>query len=154
MAIPEERREEILTRVRNGESRNSICKSMKASPKTVTAVVAEAGLTFEREATKAATAAAVADAKARRAALGLAMLGDLEDARENLGGAETARDFLARAQGFDAITRAYVNLQRLEPDDGGLNQARGMVGMLLGAIASSVDGVARLNSTEPREVEA
>jgi len=65
-----------------------------------------------------------------------------------LGDAGTARDFQATAQGLDSLVRAYVNLFKLEPDDGGLGEVQGMVGGILAAIFASVDGVPRMNLSE------
>lgn len=57
-----------------GMSRNDIARQIKRSPSTVTKLARELGLAFDRAATRAATAAKVADAKARRADLALKLL--------------------------------------------------------------------------------
>lgn len=52
-----------------GLSRNAIARQLERSPRTVSVICEEAGLTFDRTATAVATEAAKADARARRVAL-------------------------------------------------------------------------------------
>lgn len=130
-----------------GLSLREIAKRMSRSADTISRHAASSGLSFDRATTDAATRASVVDAKARRSALGAALLSDLESARLRLGVAASAREFQSAAQGLDALMRSYVNLLRQEPDDGGITEARGLVGMILGAVMSSVEGVPRLNPT-------
>lgn len=67
----------ITLRVRNkiiklhgeGVSRNGIAKAVKVSSSTVTRVIRDAGLSFDRAAPKAATEARILDARARRVEL-------------------------------------------------------------------------------------
>ncbi len=130
-----------------GMALHSIATEMRRGKQTVSRHAQDLGLSFSRTSTVAATEAAVLDAKSRRAALGLAMLGDLEEARKRIGESQSAREFQSAAQGMDALMRSYVNLLRTEPDDGGLGEARGMVGFILAAVKGSVDGVPRMNAT-------
>lgn len=104
-------------------------------------------LAFDRSLTVAATKVAKVDAKARRTALELALLGDLEGARERFAMAVSARESKAKAQGVDALMRSYVNLLRQSADDDALAEGRGIVGAILGAIQISVEGETRLNCT-------
>lgn len=46
--------------------------------------------------------------------------------------------------------RSYVNLLRTEPDDGGMGEAQGIVGLILAAVRGSVVGLPTLNPTAPR----
>ncbi|GAA3737560.1 hypothetical protein GCM10022239_11610 [Leifsonia bigeumensis] len=131
----------------SGMALHSIAKAMKRSKDTVAKHAVPLGLDFDRTATAVATEAAKKDAKARRAALELAVLADLEEARKRVGRAESAREFQAVAQGMDALMRSYVNLLRQATDDGGLGEARSIVGAILGAIRGSVEGEPRLNPT-------
>jgi hypothetical protein len=131
----------------SGAALHSIASEMHRSKQTISKHAQAAGLSFSRTSTAAATEATVLDAKSRRAALGLALLGDLEEARKRIGESQSAREFQSAAQGMDALMRSYVNLLRTEPDDGGLGEARGMVGIILAAVQGSVDGVPRLNPT-------
>lgn len=108
------------------------------------------GLAFDRSTTAAATQAAKQDAKARQAALELDLLGDIEQARLKFEEIVTMRDFQAFGQGLDAVVRAYVNFKRAVPDDGGLEEAQGLVGRILAAVSLSVEGLPRLNPTAPR----
>lgn len=142
--------ERVLARLhREGLSLREIAKRMSRSADTISRHAAQAGLSFDRSVTVAATLATTVDAKARRAALGIAMLADLETARLRIGVSESAREFQATTQGIDALMRAYVNLLRQEPGDGGLGEAQGIVGVILAAVRGSVDGLPRLNPTAP-----
>lgn len=134
-----------------GLALHSIAGKMHRSKATVAKHAEALGLGFDRTATASATAAAQTDAKARRAALGLALLGDLETSRSRLSKADSPREFQSAAQGLDALMRSYVNLLRQEPDDGGLAETRSIVGVLIGAIRASVEGDDRMNPTAPRE---
>ena len=67
-----------------GMSRNDIARQIKRSPSTVTKLARELGLAFDRSETKAATAAKVADAKARRADLAALLLEDAHRLRRQL----------------------------------------------------------------------
>jgi hypothetical protein len=147
--LSDDKRSRVVELVRGGMGRNAVAKEVGISGRTVSIIAAKEGLSFDREASAKATEARKEDAKARRSTLGVAMLGDLEEARLRLAKTETARDFQATAQGMDALTRAYTALVKLEPDDGGLGEARGMVGSILGAIRDSVHGVPRMNESNP-----
>lgn len=68
-----------------GLTRNAIARTLNRSGKTVSRIAESLGLTFERgEQVKAATQARVIDAKARRAALAVALLDDAERLRQQL----------------------------------------------------------------------
>lgn len=139
MLLSDAQREQIIDLARAGRKRNEIAREVGVSPSTVSRLAQAEGLTFDRTQTEKATKAHVADAKARRATLSLDMLGDLETARLRIIEAANARDFQLTAQGLDALTRAYVNLQKLEPDDGGLDMARGLLGKFFAAVESVAD---------------
>jgi hypothetical protein len=152
MALTDAQRLRIMDMVRAGRGRNEIAREIGVSGGTISRVASKAGLTFDRTETRRATDARSADAKARRTVLSLAMLGDLEDARLRLAEMVGARDFQLTAQGIDLLARAYVNLHKLEPDDNGLGEAKGMVASMLLAIRTSVDGIDRMNAVlEPVE---
>jgi hypothetical protein len=65
-----------------GVSRNQIARDIGRGVATVTRIADALGLVFDREQTKAATAAKVADVKALRAQLSLDLLGDAQRLRE------------------------------------------------------------------------
>lgn len=67
-----------------GKGRNDIATEIGRSAGTVSKIAKALGLSFDREATRAATAAKVADAASRRAALALDLLGDAEKLRSQL----------------------------------------------------------------------
>ena len=130
-----------------GLTLREIAKQMDRSGATISRHASALNLPFDRAVTAAATRATVVDAKARRSALGLAMLEDLETARLRIGKSESAREFQAAAQGMDALMRSYVHLLRMEPDDNGLTESRGLVGAIMAAIMMDTEGVERMNPT-------
>jgi IS30 family transposase len=67
-----------------GKTRNEIARAIGRAQSTVSKLAAEQGLTFDRSRTKAATAAKVVDAKARRADLAAALLEDAHRLRAQL----------------------------------------------------------------------
>jgi hypothetical protein len=89
-----------------GRSRNAIARELGRSPDTINRVAAAAGLTWDRSATVAATAAKTADLAARRAELAGLLLDDAFRLRERLyaptivyefvkGGGERAGEFVS-----------------------------------------------------------
>jgi hypothetical protein len=83
--VTDEDRDQVRALHAQGLSRNEIARRIQRSGRTVTRLAGELGLTFERgEMVAAATAAKVADGKARRAALALALLDDAERLRSQL----------------------------------------------------------------------
>ena len=157
MPLSDAKRKQVIELVRGGMGRNAAAKEVGILGRTVSIIAAKEGMSFDRTQMAKATEARKEDAKARRSTLGAAMLGDLEEARLRLPQAQTARDFQLTAQAMDALTRAYVNLAKLEPDDGGMEFAKGMIGSIMGAIRSSVEGVPRMNASfdpETGEVRA
>lgn len=75
-----------------GLSCAAIARELGVARSTVSRACAKLGLLFDRAQTKQATAAKVADAKARRATLSLNYLGDAERLREQLWEPHTYRD--------------------------------------------------------------
>ncbi len=136
-----------------GKSRNDIARDLGRSSSTITRAARELGLTFDRAATRAATAAKVADAKAKRAALSLALLDDAERLRAQLftpsvlhsfGGADhtyksvTVERPPAREQReiMQATSTAISASLRLDTHDSGTNAEH--VGSLLGSLFDSM----------------
>jgi hypothetical protein len=76
-----------------GRNRNQIAKELSRSGSTVSKIAAEFGLSFDRDAVKAATVARVADAKARRAELMHALLDDAQRLRQQLFAPTTIHSF-------------------------------------------------------------
>ena len=90
--ITPEVRERILDLARQGVTRNQIARQLGVGAATVSKICREGGVTFDRTATKAATAAAVADARSRRARLMLDLLDDAARLRGQLWLPHTYRD--------------------------------------------------------------
>lgn len=77
-------RRQVLALHADGQGRNEIARTVGIALGSVTKIVSEAGLNFDRTATVAATAAAKADARARRAELGRLLLEDAHRLREQV----------------------------------------------------------------------
>ena len=82
--VTDAERQRIIELHAAGKSRNDIAAEIGRAPSVVSRTAAQLGLSFDRSATKAATAAKVADAKSRRAALLLNLLSDAERLREQI----------------------------------------------------------------------
>ncbi|MFF5228439.1 helix-turn-helix domain-containing protein [Dactylosporangium sp. NPDC000521] len=83
--VTDEDRERVVELHAQGLSRNEIARQIGRSGKTVSNIAQKAGLTFERgPEVAAATEARKVDAKARRAALALALLDDVDRFRAQL----------------------------------------------------------------------
>lgn len=154
-AVTDTEREQVRTLHAAGFGRNDIAREIGRSAGTVTTIAKQLGLSFDRAATADATAAKVADAKARRAALQLDLLGDAEKLRAQLwqpheyvdhGGKDfdearwtqpepTAADKLKLMQ---AAKLALDGSLRLDQHDGdGSNET---VGSLLGSLFDNLVG--------------
>jgi len=150
-----------------GLSRNAIAEAMGRSGRTISRIADKLGLTFDRERTRAATEAKKADARARRAALALALLDDVDQLRARLHTQYVVYQFdregdlvtgvLAQPPARDqrdlmmAIGAAIDRSLRLDEYDAshGAAGARSMLGELgraLGAAAAALD-------SEPAPVE-
>lgn len=105
-----------------GMGRNDIAAELGRSQSTVSKVAAELGLSFDRSRTEAATTAKVADAKARRAALSLALIGDAERLRSQMWVPTEYRDH----GGKDFIEARWVQEEPTAADKLKLMQAAGV----------------------------
>lgn len=76
-----------------GLSRNEIARDLGRAQSTVSKLAAEAGLSFDRARTRAATEAKMLDAKARRAQLAVDLLADAERMRLQLWAPTTIYNF-------------------------------------------------------------
>lgn len=104
MATPKD-----IARVRRlhkqGLGRNAIARETGLSAGIVSRIAKDQGLTFDRAQTQAATEAKVIDAKARRAALALALLDDAARLREQLWQSHTYWDWGGKDHTYDEITK-------------------------------------------------
>lgn len=150
-------RSHIVDLARTGMSRNDIAREVGRSTSTVTKVCTQAGVTFDRSATKAATAARQADNAARRAELSERLLVEANRAIDdsyapyrvyNFGGKDNtyaehvldtpptqARRDLMVVAGI-AIQR-HADLERIDQDSG-IDEASS----LIGALASGLEAAA------------
>ncbi|MEC3977887.1 helix-turn-helix domain-containing protein [Amycolatopsis sp. H20-H5] len=148
-----EDRERVRALHAAGRNRNQIAKDIGRSGATVSKIARELGLSFDRSATAAATEAKVIDAKARRAALAVALLGDAERLREQLfapaeihsfGGKENTHNsvqvpqpqFADQRNIIQATSTAITTSLRLDQHDG--DSSNEQVGSLLGALFESI----------------
>lgn len=114
--VTDDERARVSTLHAQGLSRNDIARELDRSGRTISRIANELGLRFDREATRAATAAKKADAAERRTALALALLGDAEQLRETLWAPTTVYAFGGRDNVFasevldqpDAATRLKI----------------------------------------------
>lgn len=97
-------------------------------------IAAEAGVTFDRTATAAATEARVIDAKAKRALVGGQLLEDIDEAREHLHRATDAKDVFFAAKAIDALASAHSRLVAIDgpPDESA--EAKSLLGALHDAL--------------------
>lgn len=91
--ITEAERQRIRQLHADGLGRNDIARELGRSAGVVSKVAAELGLSFDRAATEAATHAALADAKARRAKLMEGLLDDAERLRGQMFAPTTLHSF-------------------------------------------------------------
>jgi hypothetical protein len=132
-----------------GRGRNEIALELDRSAGIITKIARELGLSFDRAATQAATAAKVADAKARRSRLMLDLLNDAEKLRQQLfapckvhafGGKDNTfaqarldrppfRDQRDIVQAVSVAVNASLRLD-LHDGDPGVEEARSMIGAL------------------------
>ncbi|MEV4053020.1 helix-turn-helix domain-containing protein [Amycolatopsis sp. NPDC049688] len=142
-----------------GESRNAIAEAIGRSGATVSKIAAELGLSFDREAVKAATEAKVADARARRAALMLDLLDDAARLRAQLwtphtyvdhGGKDfvrevwtqpepTAQDKLKLMQATATAANTSMKLEEHDTGSGGVDGAKSMLGALAAGLQAAYD---------------
>jgi hypothetical protein len=140
-----------------GLSRNAIAAAMGRSGRTVSRIAARLGLTFDREQVRAATEAKKADARARRAALALALLDDVDQLRARLHVPYVVYQFdregnlvtgvLAQPPARDqrdlmmAIGAAIDRSLRLDEYDAdpGLDAAKSMLGALARGLGAAYD---------------
>ena len=77
-------RARVVDLARQGLGRNEIAAQTGVAAASVTKIVADAGLSFDRSATKAAVEARSIDAKAKRAELMIGLLDDAQKMRDRL----------------------------------------------------------------------
>lgn len=147
-----------------GLSRNQIAKLMDRGTATVSRLAAKLGLDFDRSRTQIGTEAKVIDARARRAALALALLEDAETLRTRvhtnytvwriLNDGELVTGTLSLPDARDqrdlmvAASTAIEKSLRLEEFDAdpGINGAKSMLGALAAGLGAAFE---QLNQTEP-----
>lgn len=142
-----------------GMSRNDIAREMSRSGSTISRHAAAENLSFERgPEVEAATAAKVADAKARRAQMMLDLLDDADRLRLQLWAPTTLHSFGGKDHSYNsrdveqplfkdqrdimgAVSMALNASMRLDhhDTDGGAEGARSMVSQLFGALKTVAD---------------
>jgi hypothetical protein len=152
--VTEEERAEMRRLHAEGKGRNEIARLTGRSLRTVSLHCADMGLTFDRSATEAATAARKADLEEKRVILAEALTDDALRLSEqvwqpaviyNFGGKDNTYESRRvpeppaldkKALMAAAVAAAGQSLRLVPPqDDGGAEQARSMVGQLLTGLA-------------------
>lgn len=112
--ITDEDRRRVRSLHAAGRNRNQIAKELGRSGSTVSKIAAELGLSFNREATAAATEAKVIDAKARRAQLMHDLLDDAERLRAQLFSETTIHSFGGKENTYNSkkVPRPLFSDQR------------------------------------------
>ncbi|WP_295851211.1 hypothetical protein [uncultured Microbacterium sp.] len=166
MAISPEQRQQVLDLHAQGLPRNDIARQTGISAGSVTNICRDAGLSFDRSATKQATAARTVDLAAGRIRLAEKMLAASESMLDkidepylvyNFGGADNSyREHLLESAPVEVkrniITTAGITFDKLtrivERSDTGLEQAVGV----LDTIARGFDAAAdRLRAETPTD---
>lgn len=155
--VEEETREGVRAAIRAGTARNEVARQFKLSTSTVSKIAEDAGLSFDRSGTAAATTARQVDLAAGRTRLAEKMLQASEKMLDqiddtylvyNFGGkdndyneheldsapVEVKRSIIVTAGiTFDKLTRI------VERDNGGLEQAQGVLDQLAAGFAAAAE---------------
>lgn len=130
----------ILAGHDEGLSRNGIARRVGRSPDTVTRVVTDAGRSFDRTATAAATEAAAVDRRAQRIAEGGRLLDIVGSTTDRLLGDRylTPHEVAALARATVDVSNAHARLAEMDADrDGDTATAVGMMGRLYARLVES-----------------
>lgn len=148
-----------------GLSRAAIGRKLSRAPSTIGTIADDLGLTWDREATKAAAAALREDNRTRRARISAGLLDDAEWLRERMRAeseqvlstpkgpatvrlalppARDTRDFMVAAT---SALKAHADLERIDSGNGA-DQAKSMLGQLGEALQLAAD---QINATPPEE---
>lgn len=157
MPISAEQRQQVLDLHAQGHPRNDIARQTGISAGSVTNICRDAGLSFDRSATKQATAARSVDLAAGRIRLAEKMLAASESMLDkiddeylvyNFGGSEnTYREHLLESAPVEVkrniITTAGITFDKLtrivEKSDTGLEQAAGVLDQIAEGFAAAAD---------------
>lgn len=150
-----------------GLSRNAIATELGRSGRTISKIADQLGLDFERSRTKAATEAKKIDARARRAALSLALLEDADRLRQqlwkpslifNFGGKENDYNsrtideptFSDKAKIMQSVGIAVDRSIRLDEYDAdpGIDAAKSMLGALAAGLGAAYDELTKRDGTD------
>jgi hypothetical protein len=113
--LTDDERTRIIDLARQGVARNEIARQVGRSVGTVTRTAHAAGCTFDRSATKIATAALVADAKALRAQLRVQLLDDARRLREQLWESAVERKAMTVSRGGGVSAVEIIDLYLDQP---------------------------------------
>lgn len=116
--ISDQQRERILELARAGVARNKIAIEVGVSAGTVSKHVRDAGLSFDRSQTRAATAAARIDNAAKREALAIDVLSQVATTLASMtksGPPKSPRDEDSRARALASLSRAMGDTFRAAP---------------------------------------
>jgi hypothetical protein len=153
MAINDDQRQRVLTLHSEGKTRNEIARATGVSAGSVTNICRDAGLSFDRSATKHASEARAVDLAAGRIRLAEKMLAASEDMLDVIDGPYEVYNFGGKDNTFESrvldsapvevrrnvITTAAITFDKLtrivEKSDTGLEQAAGVLDQIADGFA-------------------
>jgi hypothetical protein len=139
--ITPEQREAIADAIRAGQGRNEIARDHDVSVGSVTNIAREIDQPFDRSATKAASAARVADGAAARTTLAHKSIGVAQQLLDRLAElASEARDVRDVAIAYGIATDKHLQLARFDSDDGA-SEAVSLVKGLADGFAATYDAM-------------
>ncbi|WP_417233504.1 helix-turn-helix domain-containing protein [Arthrobacter sp.] len=135
--LPPEKHHQIVELAEQGHTRNDIARTVGCSGSTVSRYVKDAGLSFARETTAAATAARQIDQRAVRTKVNATILDQIQEAlRQTAQSTTDPRAFQAFAQATASLAGAHDKLARLNPPEEDQNieaMKEALAGFLLNA---------------------
>lgn len=153
MAISDDQRQHVITLHSEGKTRNEIARATGVSAGSVTNICRDAGLSFDRSATKHASEARAVDLAAGRIRLAEKMLAASEDMLDVIDGPYEVYNFGGKDNTFESrvldsapvevrrnvITTAAITFDKLtrivEKSDTGLEQAAGVLDQIADGFA-------------------
>lgn len=155
-----------------GLGRNDIARQMGRTGSTVTKIADELGITFDRAAARAATAALRADSRERRAALSLDLIATAERLQGqifaptnvfNIGGKDNVytehavpqppvRDQKDLVQAISTAVNASLKIDDHD-DDAGTEEAKSMIGTLMAGLKTVYDVMQAAGETDDDDDE-
>lgn len=139
--ISDRERTHVVADIDAGMHRNELARKYKRSPSTISKIAAQAGRSFDRTKTAAATQAFVVDMAARRAALAEGLLADAEYLRQRL--REEHHQWISTPDGPEQVTLDKPPLRDVRDGMGAVGQAIASHAKLIEMDSDDADSDAR-----------